>query len=225
MPSLKIPNAWFFHMPKTGGTWASAALRDQKLIRRVLRKGTDGHLGLDVCDNDQPRIVCTRHPVPWLCSLFRYKHSRKWRDGHALDLACRADTFSTFVHNILTKWPPGVQLGAYQRFVDEKALLVPHDHLAEGLSRALKAVGHRHVTADVLNQTAKRNVSRGAPVSFRRSTEMAQYLATEKLSVHLYSISMMQFHSGYRLSLQKAAELLGVWSEVSEWIRTKKPTP
>lgn len=131
MAMLLKNDVLFLHVPKTGGNWAAAVMRDLGLvemelgskhddidtaIRRILiyRKvhglpGADRHLG---------SFCFVRDPLAWYESWFKYmtQPSRRWRDWgvetsffrwhpNAVLNDCGSDDFNTFVANVLAKRP------------------------------------------------------------------------------------------------------------------------
>lgn len=114
MSALLLDRCVFLHVPKTGGTWATEALRTQGLVRATIN-AADGstHPNLETVRfvTDRPVIASVREPIGWLRSFWRFFYARAWRDSEPRHLAfepliaLRSDTFSEFAARYLNRCP------------------------------------------------------------------------------------------------------------------------
>ncbi|MBI1210461.1 MAG: hypothetical protein GC190_03285 [Alphaproteobacteria bacterium] len=162
MAQVLVDGSIFLHIPKTGGSWVTAALKDQNLIRR---KVEGKHACMDRVLYERTRFApwrrefftfCfVRNPLSWYESWFKFMSDPKqnWRDWgstisgrkgwhpNAILNGCGAEDFNTFVANVVRKRPGYVTelFGWYTK--PPISFIGRQENLAEDLIRVLSMRG------------------------------------------------------------------------------------
>jgi hypothetical protein len=155
MPAALVEDkAIFLHVPKTGGTWVShamraAGLRLEPLSYATIRPGSpQAHPTFDDVFYYRPRFTFAfvRHPLDWWRSYWRYRMETGWRDRPLIDQLARSDDFDQFVANVIEHLP-GLAGVHFSRFVgrpgNEIDFVGHQESLADDLVRALTLAGIR----------------------------------------------------------------------------------
>ena len=103
MPSLILANSRFLHVPKTGGNWVSAVLRQffpdvarMEKIHTTIRKAPKP---------EAFTFAFVRHPLTWYQSYFSYKCRKGWDAKNDWDHEVRSDSFAEFVEKAIDVSP------------------------------------------------------------------------------------------------------------------------
>lgn len=75
---LELENGTIFlHVPRTGGTFATAVFRELGIVKRSIGRKHDCP---GVCDIDmtKPMAVFVRHPYDWIRSVYAYQTANGW---------------------------------------------------------------------------------------------------------------------------------------------------
>ena len=152
--ALIVPGKFvFLHIPKTGGRWTKAVLKQRFPDARVVRKTTHGnpwarygHPDLeDLYRYKTFRFAFVRHPVDWWRSFWRYRMRTKWQPDHEIDSQCMDDNFDTYVEKVLANMP-GYVSEMFTRFVGERSSEIEfvgkQERLVEDLMVALRMSGN-----------------------------------------------------------------------------------
>ena len=113
MAALVLDHCIFLHVPKTGGTWVTSALREQGLVRATIftPQGAD-HPTIEMVQaaSSLPIISAVREPVGWLQSYWRFFHARAWQTSSRAPIPCldalmdlAAPDFQTFATRYLSR--------------------------------------------------------------------------------------------------------------------------
>src|SRR3954466_5057152 len=144
MPAALVGDrALFIHFPKTGGSWATHAMRGAGV---ELRPFTVHHPTLEGLPGyqDRFRFGFVRHPLTWWQSYWRYRMERGWDPGHVVDSQARAEQFEAFAANVVER-VPGYLSEKYSEFLgppeDEIEFIGRFEQLADDLVTALKLAG------------------------------------------------------------------------------------
>ena len=144
---LILPRTCFLHTPKTGGTWATMAIKASGIKFEDYRDN-DGlpHTTLDQCPCPEKfKIAFVRHPLQMYQSYWRYKmgDGKIWRNND-LDKACWSNDFHDFVRNVLKSFP-GVASQSLKDFVGppgaEIEFIGKYETLVDDLIKGLKMGG------------------------------------------------------------------------------------
>lgn len=184
--ALLLPRSVFIHVPKTGGSWVRAAVRNAGIQTQEL--GCSWHEG-DRCDHSyafdfRHRIesphVCwhnrycdvdaggrfvfafVRHPVSYYRSHWSYKTQHGWDERSAADRELKADSLEGFVRKVLERRPRGWVSGMYRNFLLREGKMPDfvgyQERLADDLVRALRLAGETF-DEDALRATPPVNTS------------------------------------------------------------------
>lgn len=148
-----------YHIPKTGGTWVKAALRNAGIRYRAARTMPDQHpfnlrTAHSTPDNTRIRynkaellsITFVRHPVEWYRSYWAYiMREGAGRDGRFPATRFKNDDFNVFVNGILDAHPGGFVTQLYQYYTgvdcDKVDFIGWQENLAGDLLRVLRMAG------------------------------------------------------------------------------------
>lgn len=156
--AVRTENAVIYHVPKCGGHWVKAAMRNAGLrLYRVeygrgkhplnLREGS--HTTPDTVNGEAVRgkfsVAFVRSPETWYRSFWAFRRARgRLNDECAADW-CWSDDFNTFVNNLLDEYPHGFVTLLYQFFVgpegDKIDFVGRQENLAEDLVTGLTLAG------------------------------------------------------------------------------------
>jgi len=101
-PVLIFRNAVFLHVPKTGGSWVTEAVRTAGLDFEEYLVDGDFHGDLSYCPyRDRFIFAFVREPLSLYQSYWRFKTTRGWDPRNPFDVDCAAPTFEAFVENVL----------------------------------------------------------------------------------------------------------------------------
>lgn len=114
--SIKLPNSYFIHIPRTGGTWFQQSLIESNIPFRILKGDIDSHFtNLQLSEYwDGIPFTFVRHPWDWVKS--RWSHAIK----HGLHTAhrhygihrrfdrCVRPSFSDTIEELLLEFHSGV---------------------------------------------------------------------------------------------------------------------
>lgn len=159
---LLLRKSVFMHIPKTGGDWVRAALRNAGVLQGLPRQHSpDKHLtrGETLERRGGRRVFCfVRHPMSWLESFWRYSggtgQERRdptvetdWRSDHAYGNAvlgpvcdCYDPDFDRFVDKVTT-WRPGYVGWLYSQYVTPHAIVGRTEKLTADLIACLHEAG------------------------------------------------------------------------------------
>jgi hypothetical protein len=103
---LILPHACFLHVPKTGGSWATRAIKASGLEYEEYCPDGDAHTDLAHCPCPEKfKIAFVRHPLEILRSYWQYKMGVGWDPRNPRDVACQSGEFHVFVRNVLERFP------------------------------------------------------------------------------------------------------------------------
>jgi len=159
---LVLQKSCFFHVPKTGGTWVTKAIKASGIRCLDCRVDGNPHLGLQFYScPDRFRFAFVRHPVALYRSYWQFKMTYGWDPLNGLDMECQSDRFAVFIRNVLDRYP-----GAYsQGLIDyvgepdaEIEFVGKYENLVEDLITALQSAGEEF-DENVIRALAPVNVS------------------------------------------------------------------
>lgn len=159
---LILPQSCFLHVPKTGGIWATRAIR--AAVRQVeeYAPGGDPHRELAECPcAEKFKMAFVRHPVDSYRSYWQYKMGAGWDDQNPQDPLCRSDDFPTFVSKVLQHFP-GICSVGFERFTGPRTAPIEFigkfESLVDDLVRGLSLAGEGF-DEPVIRATPPQNVS------------------------------------------------------------------
>ena len=136
----------FLHVPKTGGTWVKAAVRNAGIPFEEYIVDGDIHGDLSCCPHkDRFIFAFVREPLSLYQAYWRFKIMAGWDHRNPFDMDCAAPTFTGFVENVL-RLEPGWCSRMFNDYVgrpsvDEVDFIGRYESLTEDLIRALAATG------------------------------------------------------------------------------------
>ncbi len=168
MAALVLDHCVFLHVPKTGGTWVTSALREQGLVRATIHTadGADHPTAATVAAvTSLPIIASVREPVSWLQSYWCFFHVRAWRPSQRGPIPCldtlmdlTAPDFQTFAARYLSR-RPGYVTELLRSYVDGAAHVCRQERLLQDLRDALSQC-EQPINAEMLMRRPPENVSR-----------------------------------------------------------------
>lgn len=167
MPALVLDRCVFLHVPKTGGTWATTALRRQGVVRATILSPegkTHPTLAMVRRVTDLPVIAAVRDPAEWLRSFWRFFYARNWRpatDEHEMFvplLEMATPSYAEFAGRYLNR-RRGYISELLAQFADGAEFVCRQESLASDLAEALKSFEQPFIPA-VLEEMPPENVSR-----------------------------------------------------------------
>jgi hypothetical protein len=142
---LIFRNAVFLHVPKTGGSWVTMAVRAGGCQVEDYVVDDDVHGDLSYCPHrDRFIFAFVRHPLALYRSYWRFKIGHKWDVRNPFDMDCAADTFPAFVEKVVSKYQGWCSsmfedyVGPPDRPID---FIGRYETLADDLVRALRTAG------------------------------------------------------------------------------------
>ena len=206
--ALLLPHSIFFHVPKTGGTWVRAAIKEAgietnevsgPLPADSLNLNDIHHCGPDdLQDQGRFSFAFVRHPLTYYQSYWAYKMKKGKKDYNAFDQECMREQFDAFVLTVLTAHP-GWVTKAYDRYVGpygkKMHFVGKQENLEDDLVRALRLSG------ELFDEKALRATPRKNPGSLsERLSKKCQYTPelsaavceVEKGAIEMFGYSEMQ---------------------------------
>jgi hypothetical protein len=112
----------FLHIPKTGGVWATHAMRQVAEIEMLGDQHNHFPALLDLRPEAwfKKKFIFTmiRHPISWYQSRWAFRIKHGWRMEHPLDYHCASNDFHQFVDNVLSFKPDGWVSWIYNTFIE-----------------------------------------------------------------------------------------------------------
>jgi hypothetical protein len=142
-----MPKSCFLHIPKTGGTWVAHVIREAGIPHEEFSVEGDTHRGLKECPHPERfKFAFVRHPVAAYQSYWRYKIGTDWDPPNQMDRECRSEDFTTFVRNVLERYP-GFCTHVFEQYVGPPdnpiEFIGKQENLVEDLIKALKLAGEK----------------------------------------------------------------------------------
>jgi hypothetical protein len=169
-----LPRSVFIHIPKTGGQWAAAALKNAGLLCSPL--GVVHASPDEIAHEESFRLramafAVVRHPLTWYQSIWAHRMDDKWGPMDAPDWftprwmavwadftkKCRADTFEEFVHKCADAYPEGFLSNLYDVYTEGCAFIGRQERLVDDLLSALELAGEQFQEGRI-RETRRRNV-------------------------------------------------------------------
>lgn len=143
--ALRLTKSVFIHVPKTGGTWISAVLREKGIVEEETSRP---HMrwseileepGMKAWHHLRP-FLFVRHPVSWYQSYWAYKVRNGWESGNWMDETFQSPHFPIFVENCV-KGHPALLGRIYRKHTQGVSFVRRFEKLREGLLEALVVEG------------------------------------------------------------------------------------
>ena len=133
--AIKIQNATFLHIPKTGGTWITSYFEETNIYYEELGRT---HLHCGELKETKDLIFCfIRHPLTWYLSYWHCKNQQVVdRGGGYLDEIVD-QPFYDFIENIL-QTHPGYLTGFYNGYTYCSHFVGKQEYLRKDLNNLLK---------------------------------------------------------------------------------------
>jgi len=113
----------FLHIPKTGGVWATHALKQVADIQMLGDQHNQFPALLELRPQSwfDDRFIFTmiRHPISWYQSRWAFRVKHGWRMEHPLDYHCASNDFHHFVENMLNFKPDGWVSWMYNSYIEQ----------------------------------------------------------------------------------------------------------
>ena len=163
--AVRLPNSYFFHIPKTGGTWVQASLENavdgavkiEAYFGEITR--WDGiHVPTDRLNTfSKPSFVFVRHPLDWYKSIWRYHNTgKRWSVTHAtddkFDQVCPHREFSIFIDKVIEFFPDGYYSHIAKPFVETADYVGKTENLYFDLLDFLDDIGEDYDEDKILSQ-------------------------------------------------------------------------
>jgi len=177
--ALLLSRSVFIHVPKTGGTWAAAALERSGLV--VGRLGpvhaSPDEIRHEPAYRDRPiRLAMVRHPATWYASAWSHRMDEKWGPINAPDWLspawtarwddltrrCNARLFPRFVENCTRRFPSGWLSVLYEAYTEECTHIARQETAADDLVKLLRVAGEP-LDETAIRATPPQNVRSGSP--------------------------------------------------------------
>ena len=156
--ALILQNCRLLHTPKTGGSWACAAVKKSGI---VFAETETRHVDLKQCPGRGLfTIAFVRHPWSWWKSYWVFKRTHGWDFNNRFDVHCMDNDFERFLLKVLDT-SPGHCSAVYRSFVGaiehEISFIGTFENLANDLVKGLTSAGERF-NEELLRATPRRNV-------------------------------------------------------------------
>ncbi len=152
MPTLVTPRTRFMHIPKTGGTWVTEALRvagvPTELLLRRSKAVSTGHADLAATSDygDRYTFAFVRHPLDWWRSFWAYRMRTGWQPDHPIDSRASSPDFDEFIRQVL-RHLDGRQAKIFGRYIGPSdapiSFIGRFESLTDDLVHALTEAGER----------------------------------------------------------------------------------
>jgi hypothetical protein len=145
MASLITPRMRFLHVPKTGGSWATAAMHSAG-VPAVRPAELPFHADLAESRDyaDRFTFAFVRHPLDFWRSYWAYRMRDGWDQTSHVDAPAASPDFDEFINRVIAS-VPGEAGALYERFAGPAAGAIDfvgrYEHLADDLSAALRLAG------------------------------------------------------------------------------------
>ncbi len=145
MASLITPRMRFLHVPKTGGSWATAAMHSAG-VPAVRPAELPFHADLSESRDyaDRFTFAFVRHPLDFWRSYWAYRMRDGWDQASHVDAPAASPDFDEFINRVIAS-VPGEAGALYERFAGPTAgeidFVGRYEHLADDLSAALRLAG------------------------------------------------------------------------------------
>ena len=145
MASLVTARIRFLHLPKTGGSWATAAMHAAG-VPAVHPQALPFHADLAQSRDyaDRFTFAFVRHPLDFWRSYWAYRMRDGWNPASHIDAPAASPDFNEFINRVIAR-VPGDAGALYERFVgsatEEIDFVGRHEHLADDLVVALRLAG------------------------------------------------------------------------------------
>lgn len=151
MPTFLTKRMVFVHVPKTGGSWMTQAVRAAGVPLSAPDPSGDpnypAHVHADLQEagaGDRFSVAFVRHPLDWWRSYWGHRMRAGWDPANALDVAAASEEFNEFVLNVIAQGE-GAFDQMVRRFVGLPSPTVDFvgrfEHLVEDACEALRLAG------------------------------------------------------------------------------------
>jgi len=151
MPTFLTERMTFVHVPKTGGSWITQAVRAAGVPLWAPDPSGDqsysahGHADLrDMAPGDRLSVAFVRHPLDWWRSYWGHRMRAGWDPANALDAVAASEDFNDFILNVIDHGA-GAFDQIVRRFVGLPSPSVDFvgrfEHLVEDACEALRLAG------------------------------------------------------------------------------------
>ncbi len=198
-----LPHSCFLHIPKTGGTWVRALLREYGLSLDTIRAidasySTENLKGSYHCvptfDQrflDRQHIFCfVRHPLGFYQSYWCFKSGlKKWNPVSVFDNNCRSDeSFEKFIDKVIQKYPQGFLTWLYEFYASHATFVGKFENLKEDLITILKQAGE-DIGDEMIHSYQPLNVTPNdlRKTAIYREDQVAAIMEIEKPVIEKYS--------------------------------------
>ena len=156
----------FIHVPKTGGSWVTEAMRvagvECRPAERLYGSERFGHLIHLEVPADRFRFGFVREPADWYRSFWCHRHTHQdWQEDEKMPLdALSRGSFPEFIERVTTELP-GYLTRLYEHYLGppgEIDFVGRYENLREDLIHALSEAGDYHL--DAVRQLDPVNASR-----------------------------------------------------------------
>jgi hypothetical protein len=180
MASLITERMRFLHVPKTGGSFATAAMLAAG-VQADRPESVPFHADLAAaCEYaDRFTFAFVRHPLEFWRSYWGYRRRTGWDPANAIDVAAGCEDFAEFIERMI-EHSPGAAGALFECYVGppgaEIDFIARHERLKGDLCRALRLAGEPFDEA-ILRSHEPVNATDYDEHPARYSPEMAERLA------------------------------------------------
>ncbi|MGA9285448.1 MAG: hypothetical protein WBV85_08395 [Solirubrobacteraceae bacterium] len=186
----------FFHLPKTGGTWAEMAIQAAGVAITYPGALGDqpysahGHANLDdVAAGDRFSVAFVRHPLYWWRSYWGHRMRTGWRSDNGLDVAAASNDFNEFIVGVL-EYREGYVSELVSQFVGTPVQKVDFvgrfEHLIDDLCTALRLGGESFSEAAIRAYPPQNNNDYDAFPAIYRPEVAAQLAEAEHETIERF---------------------------------------
>ena len=180
MASLVTPRMRFLHVPKTGGSWATAAMHAAG-VPAVRPEEFPFHADLSESRDygDRFTVAFVRHPLDFWRSYWAYRMRDGWDQASHVDAPAASPDFDEFINRVIAH-VPGEAGALFERFAGTAAAEIDfvgrYECLADDLAVALRLAGEAF-DERALRATPQVNASDYTHLSALYTRETAERLA------------------------------------------------
>ena len=200
--AAQLPNSVFYHVPKTGGSWARFAINNAGISRYEIGPNRTNPHGLpcevkEFCESarDMFSFCFVRNPCDWYKSFYCFRCLKGWKPGHEKIDDYESEDFEEFIMNCVDQ-SPGWLTERFRPYVDDVDFVGKQENLCDDLILALNTAGEHFSEDDIrsvapINQAALLSTSAEDDASPKRYGDRA--VLTPKLRQMIYESERATF--------------------------------
>ncbi len=149
--ALLLSKSVFYHIPKTGGSWVTEALRRGGVSTEIFHS-MHTFLSASPPPEGYYSFTFVRDPRSWYQSYWAYRMRTQWRDAKGMDRKCYSTNFQEFIANCVEHYS-GYVSNMYRVHVGADGSNVnfigKQEHLMEDLLHVLNEAGEEYAEESI----------------------------------------------------------------------------